>query len=70
MPEPRTHYEHAQRLLLAAPEEPGGALLAALVHALLAQTPRRTLRGRHSKPHRGNDLPPSLSWGDDKEGRS
>jgi hypothetical protein len=64
------HYSAAERLLAAAPEEPSTAVLAAICHAVLATVPKKQLRGRHSKPYRGNDLPPSLSWGDDKEGRS
>jgi hypothetical protein len=58
------HYQESERLLAAAPEEPGGALLAALVHALLAQTPRRNARRADHRPT--GQLPPSLSWGDEQ----
>jgi hypothetical protein len=66
MPSPSQHYGESERLLAAAPEEPGGALLAALVHALLAQTPRRNARVRRSSHRPDGQLPPSLSWGDEQ----
>jgi hypothetical protein len=64
MASPSQHYEHAEHLLAAEPEEPGGALLAALVHALLAQTPRRARRVQRPARHASNGLPPHLTWGD------
>jgi hypothetical protein len=71
---PASHYEQALRWLELA-EATGAefelrdlAAQIALVLAVLAQTPRRNVRGRgaHQRGDRPTgQLPPSLSWGDD-----
>jgi hypothetical protein len=65
------HYAAAERLLDAAPEEPGGALLAAICHALLAQAPRRARKRRDASGragrHTNGGLPPHLTWGAENE---
>jgi hypothetical protein len=51
---PSEHYSEAERLAAAAEssdeEVSAAAVLLALVHAVLAQTPRKALRGRHQHP--------------------
>ena len=62
---PAEHYAAAERLVAAAEgsvteEIQTTSALIALVHALLAQAPRRARRtAKHTET-----LPPALSWGD------
>jgi hypothetical protein len=56
---PSEHYQAAERLLAAAPETPESAVLAAIVHALLAAAPRRARK----RPDTGaGPVPPSRPW--------
>jgi len=59
------HYAQSERLLDSVPEEPGTALLAAIVHALLAQAPRKARRRPAKHSNGGNGLPANLAWGDE-----
>jgi hypothetical protein len=64
---PAWHYANAERLVNAVPESPDSAPLLAICHALLAAAPRRARRAPQP-PGRSNELPPSLSWGDEQQG--
>jgi len=63
---PAEHYQAADRLVAAAPEEPDAALLAAVAHALLAAAPRRA-RKRPAPPARHTA---SSNWMFDEGGKS
>jgi hypothetical protein len=68
--EPRAaawHYAQSERLLDAAPEVPGTALLAAICHALLAQAPRKARKRPAQHAKGGDTLPRSLDWGDESK---
>jgi hypothetical protein len=55
------HYQAALRLLGTVEETPGNAVFLAMVHALLAQAPRRARRSRVDASTR-NGLPAHLHW--------
>lgn len=61
---PAQHFQQSERLLAAVKESLETALLAAIVHALLAQAPRCARRVERHARHSGNGIPPQLTWGD------
>jgi len=59
------HYAESERLLSATPEEPGVALLAALVHAVFSTAPRKARQRPAKHSNGGNGLPANITWGDE-----